>query len=292
MIPKEFFQHIHRLEVVTRHLVSDLFVGEYESVFKGRGIEFSEVREYQVGDDIRTIDWNVTARTNRVHTKRFIEERELTLMFLVDVSGSSSFGSLDKTKREFAAEISALIAYSAFLKQDRIGMLLFSDRIEKFLPPRKGRTHLLKILRDFLYFSPKGKGTDLTLALNTLNRIIPRRCIVFIVSDFFMTSDFWKSLRITQKRHDLICLVIGDHRETRLPRVGWVEFEDAETGEIAVMDTREETFVKNFERRAAERHQELFGKFHALGIDAISVTAGDPYIQPLMKFFVARKRRR
>ena len=291
MIPPEFFAHIRRLEITTKRLVTDLFAGEYESVFKGRGIEFSEVREYQIGDDIRTIDWNVTARMNRVHTKRFVEERELTIMFLVDLSGSSSFGSLDKTKREFASEVAALLAYSAFLNQDKIGMLLFTDRVEKFLPPQKRRVHFLEMIRDFLYFSPQGKKTDLKLALNTLNRVIPRRCVVFIISDF-LSKDYWNLLRTTHKRHDTICVVVQDPRELIIPRVGLIEFEDAETGELRLVNTREEAFVKAFERKSTERHAELFGKFSAIGIDAIPVTVGEPYIQPLMKFFRDRQRKR
>ena len=290
MIPKEFFRHIHRLEITTRRLVTDLFAGEYESVFKGRGIEFSEVREYQIGDDIRTIDWNVTARMNRAYTKRFVEERELTVILLVDVSGSGTFGSLDKTKREFAAEVSALLAYSAFSNQDKIGLLLFTDRVEKFLAPNKGRIHLLEILRDLLYFSPKGKKTDLRTALDFLNRVIPRRCVVFLVSDF-ISKDYWNLLRVTHKRHDTICVVIQDRRELALPKIGLVALEDAETGAVKVINTFEESLMKEFERKSRGRAIELFEKFNAIGIDAISVTVGDPYIQSLMKFFRTRQRR-
>ena len=290
MIPKEFFKHIHRLEITTKRLVTDLFAGEYESVFKGRGIEFSEVREYQIGDDIRTIDWNVTARMNRAYTKRFVEERELTIMFLVDLSGSGSFGSLDKTKREFAAEVTALLAYSAFSNQDKIWLLLFTDRIEKFLAPKRGRMHLLEFLRDLLYFQPKGKGTRLDLVLDFLNRVIPRRCVVFLISDF-VSKDFWKLLRITQKRHDTICVVIQDPRELTLPRVGLIEFEDAETGKATLVDTYREGVVKEFEKRSRERQTVLFENFNAIGIDAISVIVGDPYIQSLMKFFRTRQKR-
>lgn len=290
MIPKEFFQRIHRLEITTKRLVTDLFSGEYESVFKGRGIEFSEVREYQIGDDIRTIDWNVTARMNRAYTKRFVEERELTIMFLVDLSGSGSFGSIDKTKREFAAEITALLSYSAFSNQDKAGLLLFTDRVEKFLPPQKGRTHLLEMLRDLLYFVPKGKGTGLEAALRFLNRVIPRRCVVFLVSDF-IAKDFWKLLRMTHKRHDTICVVVQDPREEALPAVGWVTFEDAETGEIRLLDTSNRFLLTEFEKKSKERKKELFERFGALGIDSIFVTVGDPYIQPLMKFFRIRQRR-
>ena len=290
MIPKEFFRHIHRLEITTKRLVTDLFSGEYESVFKGRGIEFSEVREYQVGDDIRTIDWNVTARMNRAYTKRFIEERELTIMFLFDVSGSGSFGSLDKTKREFAAEMTALLAYSAFSNQDKIGLLLFTDKVEKFLAPRKGRTHLLEILRDLLYFRPKGKGTHLSGALDFLNRVIPRRCVVFIISDFF-SKDFWKLLQITHKRHDAICVVIQDPRELILPAMGLLEVEDSETGEACVVNTFQHSFLKEFEKKAKARTLELFDKFNGAGIDAIPLTVGNPYVQPLMQFFRSRKKR-
>ncbi|MFH1858164.1 MAG: DUF58 domain-containing protein [Candidatus Omnitrophota bacterium] len=290
MIPKEFFKHIHQLEITTKRLVTDLFAGEYESIFKGRGIEFSEVREYQVGDDIRSIDRNVTARMNRAYTKRYVEERELTIMFLVDLSNSSAFGSTDRTKREFAAEISALLAYSAFHNQDKIGLLLFSDRVEKYLAPKKGRLHLLEIIRDLLYFNPQGKGTDINLALKFLNRVIPHRCIVFIISDF-IAKDFWKLLRITFKRHDTICIVVQDRCESVLPQAGLVEFEDAETGEIQVFNTFHGALVKDFEKRARVRTTELFEKFFAIGLDAIPITVGEPYVQPLMKFFRMRQRR-
>ena len=290
MIPKEFLKHIHRLEITTKRLVTDLFAGEYESVFKGRGIEFSEVREYQIGDDIRTIDWNVTARMNRPYTKRYVEERELTIMFLVDVSGSGSFGSMDKTKREFAAEVGALLAYSAFSNQDKIGLLLFTDRVEKFLATQKGKTHLLEIIRDLLYLKPKEKGTDLNLALRFLNRIIPKRCVVFIISDF-IAKDFWSLLSVTFKWHDTICVAIQDRREKALPQVGLIEFEDAETGEIQVVNTSQHLFVKTFEQKMRERQNELFERFNSIGIDSISVTVGEPYVEALMKFFRTRQRR-
>lgn len=290
MIPKEFFKHIRRLEITTKRLVTDLFAGEYESVFKGRGIEFSEVREYQMGDDIRAIDWNVTARMNRAYTKRFVEERELTILFLFDLSGSNAFGSLDKTKREFAAEVTALLAYSAFSNQDKIGMLLFTDRVEKYLAPKRGRTHLLEILRDLLYFQPEGQGTRLNLALDFLNRVFPRRCVVFIISDF-ISGEFWKHLQITHKRHDTICVVIQDPREFSVPKMGLVAFRDMESGEVRMIDTSSGDFFRTFERRARERHTELFQRFNTIGVDAIPVTVGDLYIQPLMKFFRARRRK-
>ncbi len=290
MIPKEFFRRIRQLDITTKRLVTDLFAGEYESVFKGRGIEFAEVREYQIGDDIRTIDWNVTARMGRAYTKRFVEERELTVMFLVDISASGFFGSGEKTKREFAAELSAVLAYSAFSNQDKIGLLLFTDRVEKFLAPKKGRMHLLEVLRDLLYFKPKGKGTRLKVALDFLNRVIPRRCVVFIVSDF-LTEDYWQLLRITHKRHDTICVVIQDEREKELPPVGLVVFEDAETGEVAAMNTSREVLLQFFRNNSQKRTEALFERFRSAGMDAIPIVVGDPYIEPLMKFFRTRQRR-
>jgi uncharacterized protein (DUF58 family) len=211
-------------------------------------------------------------------------------MLLMDVSRSGHFGSLGKTKREFAAELSALLAYSAFSNQDKIGLLLFTDRIEKFIAPNKGRLHLLQILRDLLYFEPKGKKTDLKVALNFLNRIIPRRCVVFIISDF-IAKDFWNLLRITHKRHDAICVAIRDPREFRIPSVGLLALEDAETGQSEVVDTSREDFRREFEKKSKERDLALFEKFNTIGIDAIPVTVGDPYIQPLMKFFKTRQRR-
>jgi len=288
MIPKEFFKHIHKLDITTKRLVTDLFAGEYESVFRGRGIEFSEVREYQIGDDIRSIDWNVTARIGRPYTKRFVEERELTVMLLVDISGSGSFGSSEKTKREFAAEVAALLAYSAFSNQDKVGLLLFSDQTEKYLAPKKGRTHLLEILRDLLYLEPKGKGTDLKMALEFLNRVIPRRCVVFIISDF-VAQEYWNLLKMTHKRHDAVCIVVRDPRELELPGVGLVEFEDAETGEAMVVNTSQGDFRKHYERKAREREAVLFDQMNTIGLDAISVSVGEPYIESLMKFFKTRR---
>lgn len=290
MIPKEFFQHIHRLDITTRRLVTDLFAGEYESVFKGRGIEFSEVREYQIGDDIRTIDWNVTARMNRAYTKRFVEERELSVMFLVDISGSGTFGSGDKTKRAFAAEVTALLAYAAFTNQDKVGLLLFTETVEKFLPPQKGRIHLLEMLRDLLYFQTRRRGTDIRAALKFLNRVIPRRCVVFLVSDF-LSEHYWKLLRITHKRHDTIGVVIQDPREERLPAVGLLALEDAETGAVQTVNTSQGGFSAAFERSRKAQTARLFENFRAIGMDAISVTVGKPYVQSLITFFRARQRR-
>ncbi len=291
MIPEELFQKIRRIEITTRRLVTDFFAGPYESVFKGKGIEFSEVREYQVGDDIRMVDWNVTARTGRLHSKRYIEERELTVMILADLSGSGLFGSVDYVKREFMAEICALLAFSALLNNDKVGLILFTDRVEKFIPPKKGRFHVLRVLRDILYFSPQGQKTDIASALRYLNELIPRRCVVFLVSDF-LASNFWNLLRTTHKRHDAICIAIQDPREVTMPSVGLVEFVDAETGKSRLVDTADATFSRLYERQNRQRWQTLLSDLRKMGMDVIPLSSGQPYIEPLREFFKTRQRRR
>ena len=291
MISEELFQKIRRIEITTRRLVTDFFAGPYESVFKGKGIEFSEVREYQVGDDIRMVDWNVTARTGRLHSKRYIEERELTVMILADLSASGLFGSVDYVKREFMAEVCALLAFSALLNNDKVGLILFTDRVEKFIPPKKGRFHVLRVIRDILYFSPQGRGTDISVALRYLNEVVPRRCVVFLVSDF-LASNFWNLLRTTHKRHDAICIAIQDPREMTMPSVGLVEFVDAETGRSRLVDTTNATFSRFYEQRSRTRWQGLIAELKKMGMDVVSLSSGQPYLEPLRDFFQTRQRRR
>ena len=232
MIPREILKKVRRIEISTRGLVNDVFSGEYHSVFKGQGMTFSEVREYQYGDDIRSIDWNVTARTGAPFVKIFEEERELTVMLVVDVSASGNFGTRERIKGEVAVELSAVLAFSAIKNNDKIGLILFSDRIEKFVPPRKGRRHVLRVLRELLYHRPEGRGTDIGGALEYLSRVVPRRAVVFLVSDF-MGTGFLRPLSVAGRRHDLIAVRMKDTRESELPPMGLVEMEDPETGQTA-----------------------------------------------------------
>ncbi|HYW68387.1 MAG TPA: DUF58 domain-containing protein, partial [bacterium] len=235
MIPQEILKKIRRIEIRTRRLVADVFSGEYQSVFKGRGMEFTEVREYLPGDDIRSIDWNVTARTGTPYIKKFEEERELTIMFVVDASGSGAFGSVSRFKAELAAELCAVLAFSATRNNDRVGLVMFSDRIEKVVPPQKGRRHVLRVVRELLYSTPEGTGTDIPMALDYLANVVRRHAVVFLVSDF-QTSGYDRALAVANRRYDLIAVDVSDPREQELPRVGLVELEDAETGERISVD--------------------------------------------------------
>ena len=236
MIPKEILKKVKRIEISTRGLVNEVFSGEYHSVFKGRGMEFAEVREYQIGDDIRNIDWNVFARSGSPYVKVFDEERELTVMLMVDVSASGSFGTTSQLKGEVAAELCAVLAFSAIKNNDKVGLMIFSDKIEKFIPPRKGKQHVLRVIREILYFKPEDAKTDLNIALEYLNRVVKRRSIAFIISDF-LTENYEKALQVANKKHDIIAIDIIDPREVELPNVGFLELEDAETGETVLIDT-------------------------------------------------------
>ncbi|UCG88656.1 MAG: DUF58 domain-containing protein [Gemmatimonadota bacterium] len=290
MIPREILKKVRRIEITTRGLVNEVFSGEYHSVFKGRGINFAEVREYQYGDDIRSIDWNVTARTGHPFVKVFDEERELTVMLLVDVSGSGEFGTRERMKGEIAVEICALLAFSAIKNNDRVGLIIFSDRVEKFVPPRKGRQHVLRVLRELLYFEPEGRETDIGSALEYLTRVVRRRAVVFLVSDF-MGTGFSKALSVTGRRHDVIAVRMRDVRETELPPIGYVEFEDAESGEQLLVNTSDRTFRTAFERYRAQSDAMLEGTFRTTKVDVIDIRTGEPYVDPLMRFFRERARR-
>ena len=260
MIPREILKQVRWIEITTRGLVNEVFSGEYSSVFKGRGMSFAEVREYQYGDDIRGIDWNVTARTGSPHVKIFEEERELTLMLVVDVSASSQFGTRGRMKSELAAELCGVLAFSAIKNNDKVGLILFSDRIEKFVPPRKGRRHALRVLRELLYHPAEGKGTDIAGALEYLARVTRRRAVVFLVSDF-MAGEYGQALSVAARRHDLVAVRVGDRREEDIPPMGFVEFEDPETGERTVVNTSGRAFRERFREmreRARERAEELF----------------------------------
>ena len=290
MLPREVIEKVRRIEIKTRRMVTDALAGEYHSIFKGRGMEFSEVREYQMGDDIRTIDWNVTSRTGHLHVKKFTEERELTVLLVLDVSGSSDFGTRSRFKREVAAEMGALLAFSAIKNNDRVGAIVFTSEVEMYIPPRKGRAHVLRVIRDLLYFEPKGKGTNLAHACEYLNRITRKRAVVFVLSDF-MDSKFEKPLRVASKKHDLISIFISDPRESELPPVGLVELEDAESGRKLLLDTSDRDAMAAY-RESVEAHRTAQqAALTSMGVDLIDIRTDVPYDKPLLRFFEMRARR-
>jgi uncharacterized protein (DUF58 family) len=291
MIPKELAKQIRYIQIYTSKVVNDVLAGEYESVFKGRGMEFDEVREYQVGDDVRSIDWNVTARCGKPFIKRFREERELTVMFLVDLSASGSFGSMKQPKNELAAEICALLAFAAIKNNDKVGLIVFTDHVEMFIPPKKGIRHVLRVIREILSFRPQRTRTDITRALDYLGRVQSRRAVVFLISDF-QAEGFERSLRVLGRRHDLIAVTVADPRERSLPDVGLIELEDAETGESILIDTGSREVRKHYEGLCLERVEKLRELLRSTGIDQINVATGRAYIRDLMTFFKNRERRR
>ena len=290
MIPREILKQVRRVEIATRGLVNEVFSGEYHSVFKGRGMNFAEVRAYQYGDDIRSIDWNVTARTGTPFVKVFDEERELTVMLVVDVSASGDFGSRSRMKGEVAVEICAVLAFSAITNNDKVGLIIFSDRIEKFVPPRKGRRHGLRVLRELLYFQPEGRGTDVAGALGYLARVVRRRAVVFVVSDFFDTG-YQKALAVAGRRHDTIVIRMGDPRDRELPAVGYIELEDAETGEQLTVNVSDPAFREAFDHDVTETRTTLEREFRKTGIDVIELSTDRPYADRLMRFFRQRAKR-
>lgn len=271
-------------------MVNNVFAGEYESVFKGRGMEFDEVREYQPGDEVRSIDWNVTARMGHPYVKRFVEERELTVMLLVDMSASGDFGTANRTKNELAAELGAVLAFSAIKNKDKVGLILFTDKVEKFIPPRKGVRHVLRVIRELLYFKPEGISTDIKCGLEFLNKVTIRKTVTFLISDF-LTKNYEKELQIANKRHDLIAVVVGDPREKEFPSIGIVELEDSETGEKILVDTRDRYLRKEYSLFTSKRREEILSNFRYAGIDCIQVNTKEPYIEPLMRFFRTREKR-
>ncbi len=290
MLTKELLKQVRQIEIRTKGLVNQVFSGEYHSVFKGRGMEFSEVREYQFGDDIRNIDWNVTARFGHPFIKIFEEERELTVMLMVDLSGSLIFGTVEKTKQQVAAELSAILAFSALKNNDKVGLILFTDKIEKFVPPRKGRSHVLRIIREVLSFEPEGKSTNLKAALEYLNSTIKKRSIVFLLSDF-MDTGYEKILRIIGKKHDLIGVVLNDKRESEIPAMGLVELTDAETGEERWVDTSSTKIQKRLKEVRSDMIRKRKSLFISSRLDSIEVQTGDDYVKPLVQFFRLRERR-
>ncbi|MDQ3263321.1 MAG: DUF58 domain-containing protein [Myxococcota bacterium] len=290
MIPKELIRRIRKLEITTRKVVAATLAGQYHSVFKGRGMAFSEVRQYQPGDEIRVIDWNVTARMREPYVKVFTEERELTVMLIVDVSGSEDFGSRKQPKSEIAAEVAAQIAFSAIANNDRVGLILFSDRIEKVIPPKKGRKHVLRLIADILTFKPQGRGTDISAALNYLSTVAKRKAVTFLISDF-LAPDCEPALRIVSRRHDLVPVVITDPLEVELPRLGLVELEDLETGGRLLVDTSDPLVRGLFARKMRERSDALLRTFKKIQLDSVRLRAGEEHGLALARFFKARSRR-
>jgi uncharacterized protein (DUF58 family) len=290
MLTKDILKRIRRIEIRTSHLVNDVLAGQYHSAFKGRGMEFEEVRQYQIGDDVRTIDWNVSARYGHPFVKIFREERELTVLLLVDVSGSQQFGTRDQLKRELVAELGATLAFSAIKNNDKVGLSCFTDEVEKFVPPRKGVSHVLRVIRELLVFEPLGRGTNITAALEHLNRIAHRRAVVFLISDF-QDSGYESALRIAKRRHDLILIDVSDPTEAGLPNVGIVELLDRETGERAVVDTTSRRVRRRYaelQRTATERRLRALRR---LKVDCVRVSTGESFVEPLTKFFRVRERR-
>lgn len=290
MIPREVLKQIRRIEIRTKRLVNDLFSGEYHSTFKGQGMEFEEVRQYEPGDDIRLIDWNVTARTGFPHIKKFREERELSVVLMVDASSSGRFGTRERFKSETAAELAAVLAFAAIKNNDKVGMIIFTDRIEKFIPPQKGRHHVLRLIREVLYFEPEGSGTDIGGALEYLSKVIRRQSVVFLISDF-LSAEFVKPLQIANNKHDLVAVRITDPREIAFEGLGLVELEDAETGEIIVIDSSSKAFQREFAAKVEEDVGELAQTFRRINLDLINIRTDQPYIVPLINFFEARSRR-
>lgn len=289
MIPADLARRIRYIEITTSKTVNDVLAGAYVSHFRGRGMEFDEVREYEPGDDVRTIDWNVTARTGRPHVKRYVEERELTVVFLVDLSASGGFGSVEKRKNDVAAELCALLAFAAIKNNDRVGLSIFTDSVELSIPPAKGTTHVLRLIRELLTFVPRGRGTDIAAALEYLGRAQTRRAVVFLVSDF-QARGFRKPLRVMARKHDFIACPIVDRRETELVDVGLVVLEDAETGERLLLDTHSQAVRAHYAARARERALELQTLLRSTGVDTLEIRTDRDYLQQVVRFFRDRAR--
>jgi len=288
--PKEILKKIRRLELRTRRLVNSTFAGQYHSVFKGRGMNFEEVREYAPGDEIRSIDWNVTARMNTPYVKKFTEERELTVMLVVDVSASGTFGSVELSKRELAAEVASILAFSAINNNDKVGLLLFSDDVELYIPPKKGRLHTLRLIREMLYFEPKGRGTNLAGALDYLNRVTSRRAVVFMISDF-LAPDYTKALTVTSRRHDLVAMPVSDPGESALPDVGIITLEDAETGGQIDINTGSRAVRRGLADLEEARRKGMTRLFRSRRVDIVPLSTTEDYLLALRSFFEQRERR-
>ena len=291
MSTSALLKKVRKIEIKTKGLSNHIFAGEYHTAFKGKGMAFSEVREYQPGDDIRSIDWNVTARYNSPFVKVFEEEREMTVMLLIDVSASGNFGTQEQFKRELATELAAILAFSAINNNDKVGVIFFTDKLEQFIPPKKGKSHILRIIREVLAFEPTGKGTDIVGALEYFSAVIKKRSICFILSDF-MSKEFDRPLKIASKKHDLVALRIHDIREDTLPNVGLVPMQDAETEKMLFVDTSSKKVRDNFAKNRAQATEKLRKLFPASGVDLIDITTGTDYVKPLINFFKTRGKRR
>ena len=289
-ISPELIKKIRDIQVKTNHLVNHMMSGEYVSAFKGRGMEFSEVREYEPGDDVRLIDWNVTARMGHPYIKEFKEERELTVMLLVDVSSSGEFGSVEKLKNEVAAEIASVLAFSAIKNNDKVGLIVFSDKIEHYILPQKGRAHIWNLIRTILNFVPEGRHTNLNLPLEYLLRVQKRKSVAFLISDF-QAEGYLQNLRLVRQKHDLIAIAITDPRECELPDVGWVHLEDSETGETLLVDTADRQMVAQWTQLEKKQRQDRKKQFHANGVDIIEIRTDQSLTQPLIRFFKMREKR-
>ena len=287
---KEILKKIRRLELRTRRFVETAFAGQYHSVFKGRGMNFDEFRQYQFGDEVRSIDWNVTARMGEPFVRKYVEERELTVMLLVDVSASGGFGTASYSKRELAAEVASLLAFCAIRNNDKVGLLLFTDQVELYVPPRKGRTHTLRLIREILYFEPRGRGTNLANPLDFLNRVTTRRAVVFVVSDF-QASDYDRALSICSRRHDLIALPVEDPGERALPNVGIVQLEDPETGKTFEVNFSDRRVRAEFQRVSERHRQDREALFRRKKIDSVSLRTDEDYFPMLRSFFLRREQR-
>ena len=292
MLGPELMEQIRRIEITAKHLVVDVFAGEYQSVFKGRGMEFEEVRPYYPGDDVRRIDWNVTARMASPFVRRYQEERELTVMLLADASGSSEFGTTGGFKRELAAELAAVLSFAATTNNDRIGLMVFTDQVELVIPPRKGRRHVLRMVRDLLVFQPEGTGTDISLALNSMNLMLKQRSIAFLISDFIApTESYRRALAASSRRHDVVAIDLHDPAEREIPPVGIVALEDAETGDLVWVDTNDETWRRSFEEQVELEEQAKIRMMRSLAIDRIALVNGQEYVSGLNDFFKRREKR-
>ncbi len=290
MIPQEVMQQIRRIHIRTRRMVNEILAGQYESVFKGQGMEFREVRAYVPGDDIRAIDWNVTARTGEPHVKVMAEERELTVMLMVDMSGSGRFGSVSRLKNELAAELCAVLAFSAIKNNDKVGLVVFTDDVELYVPPQKGSRHVLRVIREVLYFEPKGTGTDIPKALHYLNGVVRRKAVVFLVSDF-MADDYEAALRVANRRHDVVAVTISDPREMTLPDVGLVSVRDAETGRETLVNTSDDKVRTAYAKAARDRNEQREAILKRNRVDTMRASTDASYVEEIHRFFKMRERR-
>jgi uncharacterized protein (DUF58 family) len=290
MIPKEVLKNIRRIQITTSRMVTDVFAGQYQSVFKGKGMEFEEVRQYQPGDEIRSIDWNVTARMGSAYIKKFVEERELTVMLILDMSPSSFFGTRNQLKMQLAAEVCSVLALAAIKNNDKVGFIAFTEKIEKFIPARKGLRHVLRIISEALYFKPQGSQTDIAAALEYLNKVTTRKTVTFVISDFY-APEFKKMLAISNKRHDVVAITVTDPSELELADAGIVKLEDLESGETFMVDTSDPALRKRYAQDARQRQEERDKLFRSINVDTIDVRTDMPYSQSLFRFFRSRERR-